>query len=460
MPISNGVSIVLRWPVAITVACAAVVTATVATVRAAPPLAMTGPPPEATMSTTPSSPGGKNLLWNGSFTGRALRPWSVGFDSPRNGQVLAPGASGRPAGEAGGGAGNLAGAGELCLAIERPGTHRYDVVVRQGPLALEAGHQYQLRFRTHASAPTRLRARLSHIGTPATEYWAAIVASRLAADTYSATYAAAADQDNVELAFELGGDLAGGAPLTVCIGDVQLNDPRFEVPAERAAPRPPRVAVNQLGYLPGHAKIATVAVDVLAGAAKVAGGSSPPISTGTVTATATGIAPGIKWQLFDHAGNAVAAGNTRALGQDTASGERVHRSTSRRSPPRARVSSCASARTRACPFEIGADVYHRLKYDALAFFYLQRSGVAIKMPYAGSPAYERARRALRATRASPARPRRSATTAWTSAAAGTTRAITASTWSTAASRSGRLHNQYEALTRFGSDRRPTSPTAR
>src|SRR4029078_1718705 len=41
------------------------------------------------------------------------------------------------------------------------------------------------------------------------------------------------------------------------------------------------------------------------------------------------------------------------------------------------------------PFEIGNDVYRRLKHDALAFFYLQRSGVPIKMPYAGSKAYER-----------------------------------------------------------------------
>ena len=37
----------------------------------------------------------------------------------------------------------------------------------------------------------------------------------------------------------------------------------------------------------------------------------------------------------------------------------------------------------------GTDVYKRLKHDALAFFYLQRSGIPIKMPYAGSKAYER-----------------------------------------------------------------------
>jgi endoglucanase len=41
------------------------------------------------------------------------------------------------------------------------------------------------------------------------------------------------------------------------------------------------------------------------------------------------------------------------------------------------------------PFSIGAGIYHRMKYDALAFFYLQRSGVPIEMPYAGSAAYVR-----------------------------------------------------------------------
>ena len=35
------------------------------------------------------------------------------------------------------------------------------------------------------------------------------------------------------------------------------------------------------------------------------------------------------------------------------------------------------------PFAIGPDVYKSLKYDALSFFYQQRSGIEITMPYAG-----------------------------------------------------------------------------
>ena len=41
------------------------------------------------------------------------------------------------------------------------------------------------------------------------------------------------------------------------------------------------------------------------------------------------------------------------------------------------------------PFEIGRGIYRKLKYDALAFFYHQRSGVEIAMPYAGGVEWTR-----------------------------------------------------------------------
>ncbi|WOI52391.1 glycoside hydrolase family 9 protein [Parvularcula sp. LCG005] len=41
------------------------------------------------------------------------------------------------------------------------------------------------------------------------------------------------------------------------------------------------------------------------------------------------------------------------------------------------------------PFDIAADIYETLKYDVLSFFYHQRSGVPIEMPYAGSEEFTR-----------------------------------------------------------------------
>src|SRR5215471_680947 len=149
---------------------------------------------EATMAAGPSEAAGKNMLWNGTFDGDGLRPWSVGFDSSKNGRAAVTNH-------------------ELCFQIEQPGTHTYDVVVRQRPVAIARGHHYQLRFSTHASAPTKLRPRLSKVNVPYTELWAATVESGPAGRSYSATYDGAVDDEAVELAIEFGGPLAGQAPL-------------------------------------------------------------------------------------------------------------------------------------------------------------------------------------------------------------------------------------------------------
>jgi endoglucanase len=300
---------------------------------------------ETAMIAGPSQAAGKNVLWNGTFDGDSPRPWSVGIDSPRVGRFTISNH-------------------ELCLQIAEPGPGRGSVVVRQRPLSLARGHHYQLRLRAHATAATHLRARLSRINAPYAELWAATADVGVEARPFVATFDGAADEENVELAIELGGPLAGATPLTVCLDDVELNDPEAEIPLEKLHPRAiPRVRVNQVGYLPDLPKIATV-VTV----------SDAPLA----------------WQLVDASGKLRAGGQTRPFGEDRSSGERVQQIdfSSVKTPGeglKLRVGADESV-----PFGIGPDVYRRLKYDALAFFYLQRSGIPIKMPYAGSKAYERA----------------------------------------------------------------------
>ena len=299
----------------------------------------------ATMTPGASQPRGNNLLWNGTFDGRSIRPWSLAFEGSRDGGI-APSP------------------GELCARIDRPGANTFSVALRQGPLAITRGHQYQVRFRTHATRRTQLRPKVSTAGGAApVELWSAVVASDTTPATYTATFEGGLDSDRVELVFEMGGSLAGQVPLTVCVDDVELNDPQFEVPNERLHPvKLPAVRVNQLGYLPNLAKTATVVTDAAA-----------PLD----------------WQLLDAAGKVRATGKTQPFGDDKASGDVVHTIdfstvTAAGKGLRLRVGSDVSD-----AFEIGPDVYRRLKYDALAFFYLQRSGVEIKMPHAGAPAYVR-----------------------------------------------------------------------
>ena len=134
----------------------------------------------------------------------------------------------------------------------------------QTRVAVQAGHRYQVRFRVHAGAPTRVRVRVGKMGSLDTEIWSAIATAGTAPATQAGSFTAPADEESAELTFELGGDLQGAAAMTVCLDDVELNDPQFEPPRERTAPPPPRVRVNQVGYLPSAAKIATVPAETSA----------------------------------------------------------------------------------------------------------------------------------------------------------------------------------------------------
>lgn len=130
----------------------------------------------------------------------------------------------------------------------------------------------------------------------------------------------------------------------------------------RDEPPIPRVLVDQIGYLPRFPKIATVKSDAPA-----------PLD----------------WRLVDAHGAVAAAGKTQVFGPDRASGDRVHlidfsAATRPGSGYTLRVGEDGSH-----PFAVGADIYRALKYDALAFFYQNRSGIEIAMPYAGGKDWTR-----------------------------------------------------------------------
>jgi len=292
----------------------------------------------------PSQAAGNDMLWNSTFDAPHLRPWSLTFDSPRLGHGAVTD-------------------GELCVRLDSGGANSFDVALRQGPVQLSPGHTYQVRFRTHATAPTRMRAKVAGVGAAAPVYWVAEAAAETSPQTYTATFTGTAADESAELAVELGGGLAGATPLTVCLDDIELNDPAFEPPAERTARvELPKVRVNQVGYLPGFAKTATL----------VTAADGP-----------------LEWQLLDHKGKVAASGKTRPFGDDRSSGEHVQQIDFSSVRAEGTGWKLKVGADESYPFAIGGDVYRRLKYDALSFFYLQRSGVDIKMPYAGSPAYER-----------------------------------------------------------------------
>ncbi|SHO57643.1 glycoside hydrolase family 9 protein [Vibrio quintilis] len=118
------------------------------------------------------------------------------------------------------------------------------------------------------------------------------------------------------------------------------------------------VRVNQVGYQVNAQKRATIATD-----------TQTPLT----------------WRLLNAQGNTIAEGKTTPFGLNTASGEQVQIADfSRVYTPEENVTLEVNGET-SHPFDIRDDIYHTMKYDALSFFYQQRSGLEIKEQYVQRP---------------------------------------------------------------------------
>jgi endoglucanase len=136
--------------------------------------------------------------------------------------------------------------------------------------------------------------------------------------------------------------------------------------AAQSNPSPPaaatQVLVNQVGFLPGGAKRATVVSD-----------AAQPLT----------------WELRDERHRVVASGKTTVFGADADSADRVHIADFTAYSREGRDFTVRVGPGVSHPFDIARSVFHRLKYDALAYFYQTRSGIPIAMPYAGGTEWVR-----------------------------------------------------------------------
>jgi endoglucanase len=283
------------------------------------------------------------MFWNGNFDEGVLQPWAPNFAFDGSSVAIEN--------------------GEACLNVVRAGQNPYDVVFRQQPVSIGLRHKLQLRFKAHSTPPTKVRARVVSSEPGHKEYWSADAAVGVAPQVFTGSFDGPTDDYGADFTFHLGGALAGQTPFKVCFDDIELNDPKFEIPAGRiAAASLEKVRVNQVGYLPQYHKIATVKSN-----------AKEPL----------------EWQIVDASGKVVASGKTKPFGEDKAAGELAHTLdfSSFRTPGKGYK--LLVGRDQSAPFAIGADIYHKLQYDALAFFYHQRSGVPIEMPYAGGPQWAR-----------------------------------------------------------------------
>ncbi|MET7762211.1 glycoside hydrolase family 9 protein [Streptomyces sp. NPDC005393] len=234
--------------------------------------------------------------------------------------------------------------GKLCADV--PGdTHQpSDVIIGQNDIWLQRDKPYALSFTASASQPVRVKVQVQLSDEP----WTAELSQDIALgpeQRHTCTFTSRVDTDRAAVSFQIGGNPAA---WRFRVDDVSLTggDPLPPYVPDTGS----RVRVNQVGYLPFGPKRATVVTD-----------ATEPIP----------------WQVNNGAGITVASGTSTPRGVDASSGQQVHTVDFSAVTEDGTGYTLSADGETSYPFDISASAYDQLRSDALHFFYVQRSGIAI-----------------------------------------------------------------------------------
>jgi len=287
-----------------------------------------------------------NLIANATFEDGSSLPWTSSFSDPARGEV-----------------GVVDGA--LCLRIDNRGNNNWDAQVRHREMTIQTGHLYRISFVAFSSQPTQIRPKVGMQGPPFGEYWFQEIKVDQTPRRFTAKFKKnGPDDPSAEFTFHMGGRLADGAhsPFTICIDNVRLEDAQFTRPAKSKSEAEAKILVNQVGYFANLAKLATLRSEAK---------------------------QQLDWKLFADDGHEGAFGKSQPVGFDAPSGDVVHLIDFTAFKGTGRGFTLTVGADRSRPFDIGAGLYHKLKYDALSYFYHNRSGIEIATPFAGGAQWSR-----------------------------------------------------------------------
>lgn len=285
-----------------------------------------------------SPPPGGNLLKNSTFDNGRSIPWTDSFTSPGSGKTFIRDKT-------------------YCLQIDNPGKNRWDAQIRHREMVIQKGHTYYVKYRAWATRKTKMRPKVGMAGPPYTEYWHKTVEIDAEPRTFEASFTMKDEDDaTAEFTFHAGGEMAvAETPFTICFDDIYLTDKQFTPPQQEQKIVIPNIRLNQLGYLPKRRKLAVI------------------VNTGTNP---------IRWELKDSANSTVVSGMTTIYGNDVESGDHLHIADFSSFSKEGQGYKLVAEGMQSDAFEISNNIYRQIKYDALNYFYHNRSGIEIKMPYA------------------------------------------------------------------------------
>jgi len=245
--------------------------------------------------------------------------------------------------------------GEFCTAVTGGTANPWDALIGQNGVPSEAGQRYTFAFDAHATTAQRISAVSGEGVSPYRQNAKADFDVTTAKQRFTFTFTSSLDFPDAgsgQVAFHLGGQSFDN---TICVDNVSLIGGVVPPGGTPGTPTK-KIQVNQVAYLPGLPKHATLVSDA----------TTPQA-----------------WTVRDAAGTAVATGQSTPKGVDSASGDPVHLIDFSSFDTAGTGYTLAVGDDVSFPFDITAAPFTDLRRDSLAFFYHQRSGTPIEAAYVG-----------------------------------------------------------------------------
>ncbi|MGR5267814.1 glycoside hydrolase family 9 protein [Vibrio astriarenae] len=239
---------------------------------------------------------------------------------------------------------------QACMKITNPGSDPWSVILGHGGVGLAEGESYTISFNAYADIATQVKTLIQHEGPPYTHYFVNDTKIGTNKKHYSFEFKQDKPSDaGGEFQFQMGAQ----KPATVCISDMSIQGKPYVEIVENSP-----IRHNQIGFLPKADKFIFIASD-----------SEQPL----------------RWTLSNSQGINIDMGRTEPFGENRASGEQLHRINLSHYTSEMSGLTVAIEDDKGFPFDISSNVYSRLKYDALSYFYQNRSGIEIKPEFVQRP---------------------------------------------------------------------------